>query len=380
MYCYCSGIIHEYGEDHPGSLIWAYGFRNPFGLKIVDGEVFTAENGVAVDRFTHIRPGENYMWDGTDDSIALNSDVIFIYGTAPVHLDYHPAESGIFPDEFKDAFYVALAGSLGRGKIPGIIKIDYDLEKKMVVGTPRYFLRYRHRQGGYQAVTDAAFGPDGLYFVPLFQLNNGAIFKITYDPENAHPHTIGVDQDGRTLLFTKSCIACHTLNNDYGFGGIAAPPLDPGPLVNRLSARLNSELYLRQIDEVNALTTEPHTLFAEARSEVVAAQGDERVHAWLKYRIMEPKFDTHYSQMPNLGITEEEAEIIAAYLMERAQVENRSIVERARDRLVTEKTLLAMFAGGFLAGGFIVTTTGLVAGFLLRKRKKPGNLRNVERE
>ena len=37
---------------------WAYGFRNPFGLNIIDDKVIVAENGVGSDRFLDIQRGK----------------------------------------------------------------------------------------------------------------------------------------------------------------------------------------------------------------------------------------------------------------------------------------------------------------------------------
>jgi hypothetical protein len=39
-----------------------------------------------------------------------------------------------------------------------------------------------------------------------------------------------------------------------------------------------------------------------------------RLRAWIKNRILEPKFDDPNAQMPNLGVTSEQATIIADFL------------------------------------------------------------------
>ncbi len=40
--------------ENPRNYVWAYGLRNPFGLRIVNGRVFVSENGRAVDRFLEV--------------------------------------------------------------------------------------------------------------------------------------------------------------------------------------------------------------------------------------------------------------------------------------------------------------------------------------
>jgi glucose/arabinose dehydrogenase len=50
-----------YNEDDIHKSInyaWAYGFRNPFGLNIIDDKVIVAENGVGSDQFLDIQRGK----------------------------------------------------------------------------------------------------------------------------------------------------------------------------------------------------------------------------------------------------------------------------------------------------------------------------------
>jgi hypothetical protein len=50
-----------YNEDDIHKTInyaWAYGFRNPFGLNIIDDKVIVAENGVGSDQFLDIQRGK----------------------------------------------------------------------------------------------------------------------------------------------------------------------------------------------------------------------------------------------------------------------------------------------------------------------------------
>jgi hypothetical protein len=66
---------------------------------------------------------------------------------------------------------------------------------------------------------------------------------------------------------------------------------------------------------LDKLDTEPLPAYKEARQEVAAAQGHERIHTWVKYRLLEPKFDNLYTLMPNVGLTEKEALLITDYLL-----------------------------------------------------------------
>ena len=45
------------------NYVWGSGLRNPFGLDIVEDQVFVADNGPDVDRFLQVKQGGNYLWD-----------------------------------------------------------------------------------------------------------------------------------------------------------------------------------------------------------------------------------------------------------------------------------------------------------------------------
>jgi len=60
------------------NYVWAYGMRNPFSLAIVDGHVVVTENGLERDRFLEVRQGQNYLWNGSDESIATNAAYVFL--------------------------------------------------------------------------------------------------------------------------------------------------------------------------------------------------------------------------------------------------------------------------------------------------------------
>jgi len=54
-------FYNEKDLKNPANYVWAYGFRNPFGL-YVDGEnVFVGDNGSGLDRFVMVEKGENYL-------------------------------------------------------------------------------------------------------------------------------------------------------------------------------------------------------------------------------------------------------------------------------------------------------------------------------
>ncbi len=299
------------------NYVWAAGFRNPFGLKIVDGRVFVADNGPLLDRFIEVHKGENYLWDGSDMSIATNADVVFAPAAGVAQLDYYPEGLNAFPERFRGKFYQTLCGdpkddsTLKKGRT--VVLLDYSFEQNKVLSPPSTFLAYRG--SGSQALVGLAIGPDGLYFVPIMPISDGrsVVFKVSYEPESEHPYTLGNETSAPRLLEERGCYGCHTYGgNDWGKAG---PSLDSDLLVQSISARLSSEEYIKSVKKLDSQENEPYKSYREERSEVMGKKGIEKIRTWVKYHIIEPKFDNPYSLMPNLGIGESESETLSMFLI-----------------------------------------------------------------
>ena len=153
------------------------------------------------------------------------------------------------------------------------------------MSAPEPFVRYRGNE--VQTLASLAFGPDGLYLVPLLPNAQGTspILRIARDPASGHPFVLEEEQDPVILLSEKGCTHCHSRGADTPNVGpnLAAPRLVP-----RLMERLNSEGYRQAVGRVDGLEEEPYRSFRGARREVLAAGGLDRVRLWLKYRILEP--------------------------------------------------------------------------------------------
>lgn len=170
------------------NYVWAYGLRNPFGLKIVEGRVFVADNGLRIDRFLQAQHGENYLWDGTDLSIGVGADLVISPGEGVAQLDYYYGGSLNFPQELADSFFLAIPGSMesvvpaGGETRPSILRFKYELRENALQTVPETFLRYRGNTG--QIISGVQLGPDGLYFVSLLPNQGGvtAIYKVIYEP------------------------------------------------------------------------------------------------------------------------------------------------------------------------------------------------------
>jgi len=367
--------------DKAASYVWASGFRNPFGLKIVGDDIFVADNGPAVDRFLRINPGGNYLWDGSDFSIGTNADAVLFPGKGVAQIDFYPTGSDLFPKQYQSTFYVTVTGSPAQELegVPAILLVQYDFTQGKVQSVPRALLRYRGQQT--QVVAGLGFGPDGLYFLPMIPNESGMtlVLKVTFEPAAGYPFHLETETNPVILMNSQGCFACHTLNNNGG--GSVGPVLDRELLVPRLQNRLTSEEYILRSKQLDLLDREPFISFRAARQAVNQAKGLEQVALWLEYRIQEPRFDDPQAQMPSPALSKKQAKAIAAYLAgleEEIQEERESkgFFGRIRDWFPTPTRSNAttygavLFVVGFLAGGIGVAASFWI--FFKRRRRRGG--------
>ena len=297
------------------NFVWAYGFRNPFGLAFAEGRAFVSENGINLDRFVEVSRGGNYQWDGSDLSLAINSQLVFGDGVAPVELTWVGRDNILLPEAYRSRFFLALAGGrssgLKRGSLKGVVSFEYDLTRSRITDRPRSFVRYRGPR--IQQPVGVQVGPDGVYVVPLHPLQGerGAILKVAYAPDNAHSLVVDRPGDALGLMVEKGCYGCHGAHYTDVRPG---PPLD-ATLVPRLVDQLGSREYIESVRGIDALDVEPYRSYREERRLVLEATGEESVRLWIKYFLMEPSFDRRTSAMPNPQLTEAGAEAIADYLV-----------------------------------------------------------------
>ena len=303
------------------NYVWAYGLRNPFGLEIFADRVFVADNGPSIDRFLRVEKGANYLWDGSNFSIGAKADAVLFPGKGVAQMEHYPGGSTLFPRRYRDSFFLTVTGAPDQQLVGvvGVWVVPYALDRERLAAVPTPLALYRGQQT--QVVAALGFGPDGLYFVPLLPNQDGmtAVLKVSYDLESAYPFTLETESNPTVLMSTFGCFACHTLNNNAGGG--AGPVLDREALLPRLEQRLNSEEYDRISMELDLLDREPFVSFRQARQAIRQAQGLEKSRLWLRYRILEPRFDDPNAQMPNLGLTEDQALSIAAFLVETPKAE-----------------------------------------------------------
>lgn len=345
----------------PRNYVWAYGLRNPFSLKVVDGRVFVGDNGLSSDRFLEVRKGVNYLWNGSNWSTGLNADFAINPSVGPVQLDFYPEDLEIFPEEYRGKFYLVMGGNLsmpgpGQREDKSIAILDYGFAENKMLSVPRLFLRYIGE--GNQIIVGVGIGPDGLYYAPILPDESGftSIYKATYDESNSYPYKVDKAVSAEDLLDTRACYGCHVV--DYDGWGTAGPRLDRNTMAGSILKRLDSPEYRETVKKLDGLDMEPYKEYSHARQEVLQKEGIDKVRTWVKFRLLEPKFDNPYSQMPKLGLTDHEAALLADYLVKDnlKEAEPENAAHQAPEEIASGpglRRLIYSFALGFLFSGVL---------------------------
>ena len=297
-----------FGETGPAAYVHAKGFRNPFALAHDGERLVVAENGVDIDRFLPVDRGVDHLWAGSDDGLAAHAELVFPESFSPVQLVYVPAGAGFMEPGWQGHY---VAAGFGSAAVPAGVAVFGGAAAPGVAATvPRYLVQHLGELGE-QHFAGVAIGPDGLYVTPMLPVGDlgGVVLRVRYDPTRDHPLTAktspGLTQRVRVPMLSElGCTGCHEV---AGAGGGIGPVLDQFGFNYRITEHLNSRPYE---DRLRAMMADPNDPFAhlnQARAEVLSASGRRRTHAWLYHMLLEPRFDDPTRQMPNLGLTEEQA-------------------------------------------------------------------------
>lgn len=351
-------------SDGPAAYTYAYGFRNPFGLVAVDGDLYAAENGVDLDRFLRISKGADHLWRGTDEGRASLAEIVFPRSMGPVQTAWVPGGLEFMDPDWSGNFVSAIYGT---DEIPaGIIR--YGGWDAVALNRTPAFLIESLSPPKSQYFIGVAVGPDGLYVVPMLPLteDGGAVVKLRYDPAGPHPVLTSSQRGlftphGLIHLTSLGCTGCHNIN---GVGGGIGPSLTNFDITWNLSKRLNSPgfeetLMARSSDEPGA----PSWL-ETAKREILAASDMDRVWVWLGYYLRDPRFAEPEVQMPDLDLSVAQIEAVRAELFATLRLRHTQPVPGLVQRVVTfvRGNLRAVAAGTALG---VIGTLGFMTALVL---------------
>ncbi|MFA6492758.1 MAG: PQQ-dependent sugar dehydrogenase [Patescibacteria group bacterium] len=166
-------------NPNPESLIYAKGFRNPFGAtwRKSDQALYVSDNGPASnDRIAKVEPGKNYGWP---ESLRQNSLFWWNFTQAPTAIAF--MQDSQFPEDYYDELFISLFGTPNaKGKVikgKKIVKIKINEDNSGIVSYDEFV---KYTGVGPNSPCGLAFGKDGLYFTDLF---SGSLYKIKLKKE-----------------------------------------------------------------------------------------------------------------------------------------------------------------------------------------------------
>src|SRR5690606_32801366 len=143
-------------------------------------------------------------------------------------------ESTLFPEEWRDRFFLAISGGEATRDQAGVLTIDYGFEAGHVGRQPQTFVQYLG--SGTPGVAALGVGPDGLYFAMLIRNAEGQtpVYKVV--PGGEHTNLVGTSGN---IFNARGCTGCHMIR---GQGAAVGPALDfDRTRVNQLEDRLSSD-------------------------------------------------------------------------------------------------------------------------------------------
>ena len=156
-------------------LIFAWGFRNPFGgaWRDADDSLWEVENGPGTDRLAKVVAGRNYLWDGSDASMRNFAAYNWFPPRAPVNIAFPQLSkfggSGFPAEKLGHAFVTESGPTYAPGPQElgkRITELGLDSQGNLV-GGPQPLVEYAG--AGRGTAVGLAAGPDGLYFTDLYK-------------------------------------------------------------------------------------------------------------------------------------------------------------------------------------------------------------------
>lgn len=329
-------------ESEAAQYVYAMGFRNPFALGVFEGLVTVIDNGLSIDRLVIAQPGVDYLWDGSDASIAASATALIDPGAGAVHLD----RSG--PTSFLGEG-ISYSASSPREGVGGLWFFPFDFPAGHATGKPRQLVQYIGK--GHSAVTAIASGPDGIYFTPLLPegAHKSPVLKLVYRPNDPHP--IGIEPPTKDLFEQLGCITCHERD---GTGGDVGPSLDflNEANRNRVLTMIHSEGFEELLRQLDDRTDEPFVSTRDARAEVLSVSGLARLRAYVKHKALEPRFADPSATMPQLGLTEVQAAAVASELATPWEMRLSAVEQTLRRWFPIPETRVGDIIVGAILGSF----------------------------
>lgn len=297
------------------SYVYARGLRNPFGQTLAGEKIIVADNGPGVDRVLNVTKGSDYLYDGSDASIATNAMVLLAPAKGTANISFYPENfAGEFP-ELENNLLIVLSGVPEKyvEEEPAEISFfEIDPKSSQVLSRPRSLVK--HVGQHLQVLSSVAIAKDGIYFAPVYSEASTAsgsnVYRLSKAADKQYPTRLGHYRNGRAIIRDNGCRGCHSILGD---GGNIGPALDATLLKTRNLTRLNSSQYTALLTGLNSKDNQKTSV--AARNRILSVKGEQRLRAWVEEKILEPTLDNAHSIMPSLNLSRQEAKDVTRFLL-----------------------------------------------------------------
>ena len=302
-------------EPTLADYIYASGLRNPFGQTAMGGNLVVADNGPGIDRVLMVRKGKDYLYDGSDASIATNSMVVLAPAKGTAHVTFYPENAASNIKDLNNHILVVQSGvpeTYLEEEPAEIAAFAVEPDTGHVTSRPRSLVKYVGKT--LQVLSSVAIADDGIYFAPVYgeqsKPQDSNVYRLSWAPEKKYPTSMRQYTNARAIIRNNGCRGCHSIRGD---GGNVGPNLSREDIRSRNLERVNSPEFTAMLQQMNQVEKNPALI--AARKRILGLQGDKRLMAWVEEKILEPAIDNNHSIMPLLSLKKKEAKTITRFLM-----------------------------------------------------------------
>lgn len=178
---------------------------------LVGDNILVADNGPGIDRVPLAREGQDFLYDGSDQSIATNAMLVLAPAKGTAQIAYYPENAASGIDKLKNSALVVLSGVPEvniEDEPTEIIAVGVEEDSGLVTSRTRSLVKFVGKR--VQVLSSIALDADGIYFAPVYGEQSlprdSNVYKLSWAPEKPTQHA-SCSIKTRERLFSTTGVA-----------------------------------------------------------------------------------------------------------------------------------------------------------------------------